>query len=56
MCGCALLHDKDTITQCRTKIIVSFRRKREICFERGRERERNGKGMAYENRNFIYPS
>ena len=58
MCGCALLHDKDTITQCRTKIIVSFRRKREICFERERERERerNGKGMAYENRNFIYPS
>ena len=40
MYGCALLHDKDTITQCRTKIIVSFRRKREICFERERERER----------------
>ena len=29
MCGCALLHDKDTITQCRTKIIVSFKRTEE---------------------------
>ena len=57
---CALLHDKDTITQCRTKIIVSFTRRKEWEvwreIERGGGREREQSGMAYENRNFIYPS